>query len=85
MDGTHIRALRESAGLSQMNVAKTAGITQSYLSRFERQEAQPDGATISNIERAIERLVNERNERIKSILSTPYAFACATERYAPIP
>lgn len=51
--GARIRKLRKAAGLSQLNVAQTAGLAVSYVSALERGEKNATILTLSQVADAL--------------------------------
>ena len=51
--GNRIRDLRESAGLTQSELARRAGLLQSYISRLENGEGSVSERTLRKIARAL--------------------------------
>jgi predicted transcriptional regulator len=53
--GNEIRKLRLKAGLTQTELAELAGVTQAYIAKIERGQADPKVSTLQKILNAIER------------------------------
>ncbi len=51
--GNNIRACREHAGLTQEELAKRMGCTQSYISQIEQPDARPTLGTLQKLAEAI--------------------------------
>jgi transcriptional regulator with XRE-family HTH domain len=51
--GTRLRSLRERAGLSQAQLAEKVGTDQTHVSRWERNVAAPDLATVRQLAAAL--------------------------------
>ncbi|HTK76175.1 MAG TPA: helix-turn-helix transcriptional regulator [Gemmataceae bacterium] len=51
--GTRLRSLRERAGMSQSELARKVGTDQGHISRWERNLAVPDTATVQRLAAAL--------------------------------
>jgi transcriptional regulator with XRE-family HTH domain len=51
--GNNVKACRELAGLTQEELAKRLGCTQSYISQVEQSEARPTLGTLQRLAEAI--------------------------------
>lgn len=79
--GARLRQLRQEAGLSERKVAKTAGISQSSVSRIENGEMGTSGETLDRIIAAMS-VDAEAAEDLRDLLSVVHTEAESLRRYA---
>ncbi len=66
-----LRKLRKKAGLTQKELAKRAGISQSLIARIERGSVDPRFSTLRKIINVINEAIGEKKLLARSIMSSP--------------
>ncbi|WP_082406407.1 helix-turn-helix domain-containing protein [Microbacterium sp. No. 7] len=71
--GQAVRTLREVAGLTARDVARAAGVSESYLSRVETGAADASPEWIGTVTAAIAESIRRRSLRIDRVEEMPAA------------
>lgn len=68
---TEIRSLRSKSGLTQAELAESAGITQAYIARIESGDADPKVSTLEKISKALKKALGEEKITAGKIMARP--------------
>ncbi len=68
---SEIRAMRVKLGLTQVQLAELAGVTQAYIAKIEAGAADPKVSTLENILKALDRATTEKRARAEEIMASP--------------
>ena len=68
---SEIRAMRLKLGLTQVQLAELAGVTQAYIAKIEAGAADPKVSTLENILKALNRATTEKRVRAEEIMASP--------------
>ena len=68
---SEVRALRTKLGLTQVQLAELAGVTQAYIAKIEAGTADPRVSTLEKILKALERATQEKRVTAGQIMAAP--------------
>jgi len=68
---SEIRAMRLKLGLTQVQLAELAGVTQAYIAKIEAGAADPKVSTLENILKALNRATTEKRVHAEEIMASP--------------
>jgi len=68
---SEIRAMRVKLGLTQVQLAELAGVTQAYIAKIEAGAADPKVSTLENILKALNRATTEKRACAEEIMASP--------------
>jgi len=68
---SEIRAMRVKLGLTQVQLAELAGVTQAYIAKIEAGAADPKVSTLENILKALDRATTEKRTCAEEIMASP--------------
>jgi len=68
---SEIRAMRMKLGLTQVQMAELAGVTQAYIAKIEAGTADPRASTLEKILKALEKATHEKRVTAEQIMAAP--------------
>jgi len=68
---SEVRALRMKLGLTQVQLAELAGVTQAYIAKIEAGTADPRVSTFEKILKALEKATHEKRVTAEQIMAAP--------------
>ncbi len=68
---SELRAMRTKLGLTQLQLAELAGVTQAYIAKIEAGMADPRVSTLEKILKALDRATHEKHITAEQVMATP--------------
>jgi predicted transcriptional regulator len=68
---SELRAMRTKLGLTQLQLAELAGVTQAYIAKIEAGTTDPRVSTLEKILKSLEKATHEKHITAEQIMATP--------------
>lgn len=69
-----VKKIRSQLGLTQNQLAKEAGVSQSLIAKIEAGNIDPSFSTMVSITRALRTRMNLRSKKVREVMSSPVVF-----------
>ena len=84
IDVTNIGKLRKTLGITQINLAKAAGVSQSLIAKIESQKLDPTFSKVKKISNALEALSKKQELKASAIMVKSILFASPTDKIVDV-